>query len=148
MYWDKAKTESMGAGAASGDLDYVVGQPIDVVRLVYVASGSVTGGTQTVKVEDAGGANSVTIGTFVVPAMSAGEVVYVDVADRTTGPVTASDGSIVYTSGDGPIEVNPGQQFTITQSDVANAQIFIEYIPEGFTGERVDDATEVDFTLA
>lgn len=154
MFWDKARTDYVGNldYAESVTLAFPVGQKVKIKRFVLVGVELGNGAEViTVKVGDADGAGSpTTIGTFTIPnAFAVDGVRYVNVAERMSGPTTESDGSTTYDGGSGLVEVNPGQEIQLISTggtaSTGQADVYVEYIPEGFNEE---DYTELAFTAA
>lgn len=153
----KDEIANVGAATISGTtaVTWAPGRPADVRRLILVTTTAVTvaDATLTVSVRDVDDGNSTSYGTFVVPftGSAADDVQYVDlVTTDTDGSTSAIDGSLVYTAG-GMIEVNPGQELVVVSDGGATAgvvQVYVEYQDLGFSGSRVEDATELTFTPA
>lgn len=157
MYYDKARTDSMGTLTVSGTtaLTWAPGQVADVKRIVFVTTTALTVADSviTVAVRDVDDGNSTTIGTFtmVQSGSATDDVSYANIGNQGTGPTTASDGSTVYEGGDGVVEVLPGQELVLTSDGGSTAgavEAYVEYIPGGFNEEADYVTAQMTFTAS
>lgn len=154
MYWDYNRIDFAGANTVSGANTTVLqpGGPIDVKRVVAVVTTATTVAPAVISfgVRDADGGNSVTMGSFAIPVSAADAVIQAEVADQGAGNTsTGADGSAVNGEPWGIIQVNPGQEFFLTSDAGATAgavDFYVEYIVQGFSGERVAAAVEAAVT--
>lgn len=144
---------------------YAPGKPIDVKRVVLVIKEASNGAeTITIAVRNVDDTGSTTIGTFAIPNGAALNAVYkVDIAGVKSSAVTPSgehsqpadvtlgrvDG--YYTNLPGVIEVNPGQEISLTSTGgtatTGQANVYLEYVEQGNNPERFDP-TALTFTYA
>lgn len=155
-YWTKERIDDVGALTDAGTLVWAPGAPVDVFRLILVTTTAYTvaNDTVTVSVRNVDDSSSVTKGTFVIPftgsALNKVMHVVVDKSDAA-GVVSAIDGSLVFTAGEGVIEVNPGQELVIVdggQQTAGASRLYVEYVQQGFSGSRVQAAQELAFVSA
>lgn len=157
MYWDKAHVAELGTFAidTAGQVAYVPGVPIDAFRVVLVIDEALTVADSviTVEVQDMSGATVTTVGTATAAftGSAVGDVLTFLIDESNGDGTTGSDGSLVQATDGGVVEVDPGFQIALVSdggSTAGGAQAFIEYVPQGFSGERVEDAVELEFTSA
>lgn len=156
---------SLQLGAGTTPAVYAPGKPIDVKRIVLVmtTAQATSAATVTVAVRNVDDSSSTTIGTFVTPAVMALNAVFkVDIAGVDADAVTPTgehsqvadvtlgrvDG--YFTNLPGVIEVNPGQEISLTSDgggDTGVANAYFEYSEQGNNPERFEP-TAITFTYA
>lgn len=147
MFWDKDRIDYVGNldYAESVTLAFPVGQRVKVKRVILVGVEVGNGAEDiTVKVGDADGAGSpVTIGTFTIPnGFAVDEVHFANIAERMKGPASvvgtpaSATNGVQYTSGDGLVTVEPGQELQLISTggtaSTGQADVYVEYVPEAF----------------
>lgn len=149
-YFGTRKTVELGNYALdeATTLAYVPGQPVDIMRIifVYTTANSGAGSVVTMQMRPAAGqaANQVSLGTFTCGVtVAAGAVEYFE----TTKPAdldgeTAEDGSLRFTAdpklqtnGSGGYRILPGQDFALVsggQGTNGEVSVFLEVLEQGF----------------
>jgi hypothetical protein len=153
-YWGIRKTIDLGTYTINGanTIAFAPGQPIDIMRiiLVYTTANSGAGNVLALQRRPVAGtaANQEALGTVTTTAaIAAGQVEYIDVGKPIDldGSVQ-SDGSVLHEAGDGVFQINPGQDFAIVSGGEGTAgvvTVYLEVLEQPFTGDRVEDATEL-----
>lgn len=142
---------------------YAPGRPIDVKRIVLVIKEASNGAeTITVAVRNVDDTSSTTIGTFAIPSGAALNAVYKAELALVNTAVTGSDASQpaevttgrvlgIQTNQPGVIEVNPGQEISVTSTGgtatTGQANVYFEYVAMGNNPDRFDP-TALTFTHA
>lgn len=157
MYWDKNHTANLGSvdiSGANATTPYEAMGPIDIKAITGVVTVATTGATPSVitlakRLANAG--SSVNQISFTVPSGLAVNSVFRVLFERApTAGVVASDGSTVYSSGDGVMELNPGEEFLLTsggEGDAGTITFGMEFYPQGYAKRGNFTFTEIVATL-
>ena len=142
---------------------YAPGRPIDVKRIILVIKEASNGAEViTVAVRNKDDTPSTTIGTFTIPSgLATDTVLKVDIANVKTAvtgsdasqPATVTTGRVlgIQTNQPGVIEVNPGQEISLTSTGgtatTGQADVYFSYVAMGNQPGRFDP-TDLVFTHA
>lgn len=154
MYWDYNRIDrASGPITLTGTtaVTFASGGPVDVKRVILVmTTANSVARTVNFGVRNVDDSSSVTLGSFVVPITPINGVVHAVVAEQGDGNVTTgADGSAVNGPAWGIIQLDPGQEFWIaaaTASGTGIADVHVEYIVQGYSGERVEDTAQAVVT--
>lgn len=152
QYYEKARTVQVGSLTLSGanTVAWQPGEPVDIRRVVFVVTTAASGSNATLTIgsRKADGSNAVQHSQFVFATASGAvnSVHYYVVGEATDTGTTAVDGSTTYAAAPGLLEIDPGEEVYISSNGAPTAgvvDVYIDYIPQPFTGSRVGGAVKM-----